>query len=53
MARPFLRAATMSSQAVGDEFAVVIGQLRATMMGVGAKDLSALRAVQLVSAKEV
>lgn len=48
IARPFLRAATVSSQAVSDEIAVVVGQLRAAMFAVGAADLAALRRAPLV-----
>jgi isopentenyl-diphosphate delta-isomerase len=47
MARPFLRAATESTQAVADELAVVTGQLRAAMLCVGAPNLSALQQVTL------
>ncbi len=48
MARPFLRAATTSAEAVADEIAVIIGQLRAVMLCTGARDLAALRNVELV-----
>ncbi len=47
LARPFLRAATISADAVGDELAVVTGQLRAAMLCAGAGDLSALQQVVL------
>ncbi|BCX04627.1 MAG: isopentenyl-diphosphate delta-isomerase [Candidatus Roseilinea sp.] len=48
MARPFLRAATRSPEAVADEIAVVLGQLRAVMLCTGARDLAALRNVELI-----
>lgn len=48
MARPFLRAATVSAEAVADELAVVVGQLRATMLCSGAATLNALREAELV-----
>lgn len=48
MARPFLRAATISPEAVADEIAVVLGQLRAVMLCTGACDLAALRSVELI-----
>ncbi|MCS6772624.1 MAG: type 2 isopentenyl-diphosphate Delta-isomerase [Thermoflexales bacterium] len=48
MARPFLRAATISAQAVSDEIAVVVGQLRAAMFAVGSADLVALRRAPLI-----
>ncbi|PJF47312.1 MAG: type 2 isopentenyl-diphosphate Delta-isomerase [Chloroflexi bacterium] len=48
MARPFLRAATISPEAVGDEIAVILGQLRAAMLCAGARDLVALRKVELI-----
>jgi isopentenyl-diphosphate delta-isomerase len=47
LARPFLKAATLSAEAVLDEIAVLVGQLRATMLCVGAPDLAALREVEL------
>ncbi len=47
MARPFLRAATLSDESVADEIAVVLGQLRAVMLCVGAADLAQLRCVEL------
>jgi len=50
MARPFLRAATISAQAVADEIAVIVGQLRAVMLCTGARDLAALHAVELIHA---
>ncbi len=50
MARPFLRAATISPEAVGDEIAVILGQLRAVMLCTGAHDLAALRNVELIHA---
>ncbi len=48
MARPFLRAATVSAQAVADELAISTGQLRAAMLCVGAPDLATLGKVSLV-----
>lgn len=48
MARPFLRAATVSAEAVADELAVVLGQLRATMLCVGASDLARLAQAELI-----
>ncbi|GIV84723.1 MAG: isopentenyl-diphosphate delta-isomerase [Candidatus Roseilinea sp.] len=48
MARPFLRAATISPEAVGDEIAVILGQLRAVMLCAGARDLVALSKVELI-----
>lgn len=48
MARPFLRAATVSPEAVADEIAVILGQLRAVMLCTGARDLAALRSVELI-----
>lgn len=48
LARPFLRAATISTPTVMDELAVVTGQLRAAMLCVGAKDLPALRQVEMM-----
>jgi isopentenyl-diphosphate delta-isomerase len=48
LARPFLRAATISAEAVADELAVITGQLRAAMLCVGAKDLPALQQVEMV-----
>lgn len=48
MARPFLRAATISPEAVADEIAVILGQLRAVMLCTGARDLVALRSVELI-----
>lgn len=48
MARPFLRAATVSPEAVSDEIAVIVGQLRAVMLCTGARDLMALRSVELI-----
>lgn len=50
LARPFLRAATVSAQAVADEIAVLAGQLRAAMLCAGAADLEALRETDLLSA---
>lgn len=49
LARPFLKAATVSFEAVSDEIAVVLGQLRASMLCVGAANLDALREVELIS----
>ncbi len=48
LARPFLRAATISAEAVADELAVISGQLRAAMLCVGAQDLAALQHAELV-----
>lgn len=48
LARPFLRAATISAEAVADELAVITGQLRAAMLCVGAQDLPALHQVELI-----
>jgi len=48
MARPFLRAATISAQAVAAEVAVVVGQLRAVMLCTGSRDLDALRRAELI-----
>ncbi|MCX7938880.1 MAG: type 2 isopentenyl-diphosphate Delta-isomerase [Thermoflexales bacterium] len=48
MARPFLKAAAQSTDAVVEEIAVVVGQLRAVMLAVGAADLAALRHAPLV-----
>lgn len=47
LARPFLHAATISADAVADEIAVIVGQLRAAMLCVGAQDLPALQRVEL------
>lgn len=47
LARPFLRAATISAQAVADELMVVTGQLRAAMLCVGARNLPALGQAEL------
>jgi isopentenyl-diphosphate delta-isomerase len=47
MARPLLRAATLSHDAVADEIAVALGQLRAVMLCVGAVDLEQLGRVEL------
>ena len=49
MARPFLRAATVSAQAVTDELAVIVGQLRAVMLCTGSADLAALSRTELVT----
>lgn len=48
MARPFLQAATISADAVADEIAVIVGQLRAVMLCTGARDLAALRTAELI-----
>jgi isopentenyl-diphosphate delta-isomerase len=48
MARPFLRAATISAEAVMDEVAVVLGQLRAAMLCVGAGNLAQLSQTKLM-----
>jgi isopentenyl-diphosphate delta-isomerase len=48
MARPFLRAATISAQAVAAEVAVVVGQLRAVMLCTGSRNLDALRRAELI-----
>jgi isopentenyl-diphosphate delta-isomerase len=50
LARPLLRAATESVQAVEDEVAVIVGQLRAVMLCTGAQTLNALREVTLIDA---
>ncbi len=47
LARPFLRAAVQSAEAVADEIAVIDGQLRAVMLCVGAANLAALARVSL------
>ncbi len=49
MARPFLRAAMVSAQAVADELAISTGQLRAAMLCVGASDLAMLSKARLVT----
>jgi isopentenyl-diphosphate Delta-isomerase len=48
LARPFLRAATLSSEAVVEEFEVVLGQLRAAMLCVGAGSVAQLQQVELI-----
>jgi len=48
IARPFLRAATISAQAVAEEVAIVVGQLRTVMLCTGSRDLHALRQAELV-----
>lgn len=48
LARPFLRAATISAEAVADELAVITGQLRAAMLCVGAQDLPAMGQAELI-----
>ena len=48
MAGPFLRAATVSDQAVQDEIEVVLRQLRVTMLCAGAGTLAAMRQVELI-----
>jgi isopentenyl-diphosphate Delta-isomerase len=50
LARPLLRAATVSAAAVNDEIAVLLGQLRAVMLCVGAADLAALSQAVLIDA---
>jgi isopentenyl-diphosphate Delta-isomerase len=50
LARPLLRAATESAQAVHDEFAVILGQLRAVMLCTGTRTLDALRETALIDA---
>lgn len=50
LARPFLKAATVSAEAVLDEFAVIMGQLRAVMLCVGARNMDELRATELIAA---
>jgi isopentenyl-diphosphate Delta-isomerase len=47
MAGPFLRAATVSEQAVADEIEVVLRQMRVAMLCTGAANLTALREVEL------
>jgi isopentenyl-diphosphate delta-isomerase len=49
LARPFLHAATISAETVADEIAIIIGQLRATMLCTGARDLAALRGAELIA----
>ena len=51
MAGPLLRAASVSAQATLDEIAVILGQLRAAMLCVGARDLGALGQVNLLQIK--
>lgn len=48
MARPFLRAATVSTEAVADEIAIAIGQLRAAMLCAGAATLADLQHTDLI-----
>ncbi len=48
MARPFLTAAAQSAEAVAEEIAVVVGQLRAVMLAVGAQNLAALQRAPLI-----
>jgi isopentenyl-diphosphate delta-isomerase len=48
MARHFLRAATLSHEAVGEEIEVALGQLRAVMLCVGASNLQQLQGVELL-----
>jgi isopentenyl-diphosphate delta-isomerase len=48
MAGPFLRAATVSQQAVQDEIDIMLRQLRVVMLCVGARDLAALRQTPLL-----
>jgi len=49
LARPFLRAATVSAQAVADELAVVLGQLRAVMLCTGSANLAKLKRSTLLA----
>ncbi len=48
MAGPLLKAASQSAQASLDEVEIILGQLRATMLCVGAGDLAGLRQAQLM-----
>jgi isopentenyl-diphosphate delta-isomerase len=48
MARPFLRAATISAEAVADEIVVATGQLRAAMLCAGAATLSDLQQTEMI-----
>ncbi len=50
LARPFLRAATISVESVSNEIAIVLGQLRTAMLCVGARDLNALSQINLEQA---
>jgi isopentenyl-diphosphate delta-isomerase len=50
MAGPFLRAATLSDQAVYDEIEIILRQLRVVMLCTGARDLAALQRVELAEA---
>lgn len=47
LARPLLRAATLSTEAVLEEIQVILGQLRVTMLCIGAQDIAALQATAL------
>jgi isopentenyl-diphosphate delta-isomerase len=48
MAGPFLRAGALSAQASVDEVAVIIGQLRAAMLCVGAGNVGELQRVKMI-----
>lgn len=48
MAGPLLKAASQSAEATLDEVEIILGQLRAAMLCVGAKDLSALGQTTLI-----
>ena len=48
LARPLLRAGTLSVEAVLDEMAVILGQLRVAMLCTGSRDLQALGRGKLV-----
>jgi isopentenyl-diphosphate delta-isomerase len=49
MARPFLRASTVSAEAVADEVAIATGQLRAAMLCAGAATLADLQRADLIA----
>jgi isopentenyl-diphosphate delta-isomerase len=49
MARPFLRASTVSAEAVADEVAIATGQLRAAMLCAGAATLADLQRAGLIA----
>ncbi len=48
VARPFLTAAALSAEAVAQEIAVIVAQLRICMFAIGARDLPALASTPLV-----
>ena len=48
MAGPFLRAGALSAQSAVDEVTVIIGQLRATMLCVGAGSVGELQRIKLI-----